>query len=425
MIWVYRLFYPLFILILWGLSPFSSKIRRGLLGRIGLASRLSKTTRVWNSSAKRVWFHCSSAGEFEQALPLLDTLRKTEPHTKVILTYFSPSAEKAIRLETIRRKEVGLSNPWDFADFSPFDFAWSVQSFLSRTNPTSFVAIHRELWPEILHQCRAKGVSCFLFAAYFPTPIKQSHWIYRLGLRHLNQILTVDEKSRDHLLACNSNLNVLTVGDPRIERVIFRKNTFSKVSPWRSFFEGAPVFIGASLWDEDFSILLAGLSKVLESSPGSRLLLVPHEPTEHRLAGWKKALAQEGIYFRRWSHWMKSPDSQSHLLVDQVGLLAELYSIATCVLVGGSFKKRVHNVLEPLVYHCSLVTGPFIQNSLEATELASRGLLSVAQNSQDLTRWLQENLKSYRRIQALPPEAQAFFKEREALSKRYIQVLVS
>ena len=62
--------------------------------------------------------------------------------------------------------------------------------------------------------------------------------------------------------------------------------------------------------------------------------------------------------------------------MDKVGLLAELYLVGKIVFVGGSFRARVHNVLEPAAYALPILTGPFIENSGEAMEMAAKGRAS-------------------------------------------------
>lgn len=392
MIWIYRAIYPLFVFFLWALSPFVTKIRAGLAGRFGLFSRLSTAAASWPIQEKRYWFHFSSAGEFEQALPILDALKKIVPNCYTAITYFSPSAEKAVRLETKRRQEVSFPCSWDFADYSPFDFPWSVKTFLNTLQPSAFVSIHRELWPELLVQCQLRNTPCYLFAAFFPENFTKGFTFHRFFLNKFKHIATVDELSRLNLLKMDPALKTCVFGDPRIERVLFRKRYFSRTSPWRDFFSEQPILIGASLWDEDFDKLLTALPEIMQKRPHCRLILVPHEPSWRRVEAWLDKLKTAGLEARRWNHWLKSPDSHSHLIVDQVGILAELYSIGTCVLVGGSFKKRVHNVLEPFVYGCSLVTGPFIHNSSEATELAKEGVLKVVNNTEELAITISELL---------------------------------
>ncbi|MBM3914024.1 MAG: hypothetical protein FJ351_06225, partial [Sphingomonadales bacterium] len=42
-----------------------------------------------------VWFHASSAGELEQALPLMQAWREQRPEDPILLSLYSPSAYRA------------------------------------------------------------------------------------------------------------------------------------------------------------------------------------------------------------------------------------------------------------------------------------------------------------------------------------------
>ncbi|NDG28320.1 MAG: hypothetical protein EB120_14230, partial [Proteobacteria bacterium] len=363
---------------------FVKKIRTGFWGRRKLTTRLCHETIGWPPQANRYWFHFSSAGEFEQALPILEKLKIQSPSCRIALTYFSPSAKRAVQLEEERRKKAGLAVPWDFQDFSPFDFSWSCARFLDFLKPTAFVAINKEIWPELLFQCHLRKVPTYLFAAHLSDSVQRRWFFYQSFLKRMRHIGTVNQTSAEFLQEKGLSSNVTHSGDPRSERVLYRRNLFQTGRAWMTFFFGSPVWIGASLWDSDLKAILPGLKSVLESNPSLRLVFVPHEPSEHRLRHWKEILSAQGISTRRWSHWLQTPDDHSHLIVDRVGFLAELYSIATVVLVGGSFKQKVHNVLEPAAYSNAIVVGPFIQNSFEATEMNRLQLgLKSAKTSQE------------------------------------------
>src|SRR5258708_633977 len=98
--------------------PFSAKLREGFFARLALTARVRRACKGWDSVR---WFHFASSGELEQCLPLLEELRKVEKDSKVFLSYFSPTAKRALALEKKRRENAGLPIPWDYADFSPFD----------------------------------------------------------------------------------------------------------------------------------------------------------------------------------------------------------------------------------------------------------------------------------------------------------------
>ncbi len=98
----------------------------------------------------------------------------------------------------------------------------------------------------------------------------------------------------------------------------------------------------------------------------ARLVLVPHEPTDSHLSEVESLLRQSGLSFSRYSQAREF--TENVLLVDQVGLLAELYAKAQFAFVGGSFKKTVHSVMEPLAAGCLTIVGPKHSNNREAIE---------------------------------------------------------
>ena len=80
-----------FVLFLTGLilpviALFSKKIKLFTEGR---KETFSKITELKNE--KVIWFHAASLGEFEQARPIIETLKKKHKKYKVLVTFFSPS----------------------------------------------------------------------------------------------------------------------------------------------------------------------------------------------------------------------------------------------------------------------------------------------------------------------------------------------
>lgn len=420
----YRLVYPLFVLSLLPLSLFSKKIRRAFVGRFQGHQNIRSTTDLWPSDRPRFWFHFSSAGEFEQTLPFLNALKQQGSSAAIVLTYFSPSAERAVELEKVRCSQKNTRPPWDLATYSPFDFIWTVNSFIRKIQPSVFVTINKELWPETLYQLSKTKTPSFLFAGSFGSTSLVSLFWYRWLLPYFSKITAINSESAAFCEQVTGN-RPLILGEPRVERILERAQSGSWNLPGLSFFDDQTVFIGASLWEEDFKILLPCLPKVLSEFKDLRLILVPHEPNPRRLRNWKHLLKHNGIETRLWSHWLKSPDGFSHLIVDQVGVLAELYAVGSTVLVGGSFKKRVHNVLEPFFSGCLLMTGPLIQNSSEALELQKLGLLKVSGNQETLLLNLRSLLSEKKEKGILKQQALALFEKHQKVSEASIQLLIN
>ena len=78
------------------------------------------------------------------------------------------------------------------------------------------------------------------------------------------------------------------------------------------------------------------------------------------------------------------------IVIDSIGILAEIYGTAQAAFVGGALHHQVHNVLEPASHGLALAYGPFYKNSQEAIHLVQSGLAVVIKDpSQFVTWWRQ------------------------------------
>jgi 3-deoxy-D-manno-octulosonic-acid transferase len=196
--------------------------------------------------------------------------------------------------------------------------------------------------------------------------------------------------------------------------------------PWADYFSGQKCLVLASVWQEDFDALKPSLKMLAEEFPQWRILVTPHEPHQEVVERWQRWLESEGIKTRRWSAWLKNPERESALIVDAVGFLAELYRIASLVFVGGSFKSRVHNVLEPAAYGCPVITGPLISNSAEASEMSRRDLgLIRTESAENLAQEFRKLLSDNLRCDRYRGKLQSFLEEKRGAGRRYAELLLA
>ena len=72
------------------------------------------------------------------------------------------------------------------------------------------------------------------------------------------------------------------------------------------------------------------------------------------------------------------------LLVDKVGILADLYRYAKLAYVGSGFSDGVHSVIEPGVYGCVVSFGPNIELLEEAKYLYNNNIGYMINNKEDM-----------------------------------------
>ena len=423
----YRIAYLFFWLLSFALLPFSKKLRLGILGRRGLLLRLKTAKATWISkglSSEPYWFHFASSGELEQAIPIAEEIKRKDSSASILFTFFSPSGQKGVALEILRRQRAHKTLPWDAADYVPLDLPWQVGAALNIVTPKALILINREIWPELIFQSHQKQIPIYLFSAFFPSIKSKMLKIWRPYLKLLKQIGTVGDSSTQLLLGTEASLNVISVGDTRIERVLQRKELQLSAPAWGAFLTQRSLFVAASLWDEDFEALKPAIEKIAKEFPLWRICLVPHEPTEALILKIKAYGKEKGILFRRFSHFLETPDDTSPLIMDRVGFLAELYRFSQLTFVGGSFKSKVHNVLEPAAYHNAIITGPFIQNSFEATEMnqLKQGLQSV-KSSEEALQVLLNPLSNASFLKSQGIEAYQYLLKRRGAAKKYCELI--
>jgi 3-deoxy-D-manno-octulosonic-acid transferase len=391
-----------------------TKLHRLLVARKQIVPRIAAfRTAV---PGKLFWFHVASAGELEQAIPLMEAVRRQNPEVVIFLSFFSPSAESAAIAEGKRRAAQSMASPWDYADYLGWDLPWTVRRYNDALQPTWFVSMHAELWPVLFDDLNGRNVPIGLGAMYLPRAAKLP--LYRRlylkkALQLVSRIASVDVRTAHALQSMLPEKDIQILGDPRIDRVIERalRNPLAKAAV--SF--AAPEVVLASLHKADFAALHFWFVEFAKTPLAARVWIVPHEPKETLLQFMESELASWGLSSTRAS---VAKDSQV-VLVDSVGQLAELYARASIAFIGGSFEKAIHNVLEPAAYGVAIVAGPRLENSCEACEMVGAGALIQTDSPVLLCEALQALLKNELYRTETGKRAKSYLIERRGVGDRY------
>jgi 3-deoxy-D-manno-octulosonic-acid transferase len=128
------------------------------------------------------------------------------------------------------------------------------------------------------------------------------------------------------------------------------------------------------------------------------LIIAPHEIDETHLISIEK---QAGTSIIRYSELIKNPNQTSNvLLIDNIGMLMRIYSMAEFAFVGGGFGTGLHNILEPAAFGIPVVFGPMHEKFPEANALIyAGGGLSVSSRN-DFLQFLERLEKDQNKIMA-------------------------
>jgi 3-deoxy-D-manno-octulosonic-acid transferase len=363
----YNIFFiPVLYLILIFISLFNKKIRSGIVGRKRIFEELILNRLTLDLSKKTIWFHSSSLGEFEQAKPIIEKLKK-ETGVKIIVSFFSPSGYEN-------------SKKYPYADiitYLPFDSQWRAKRFIELISPSMAVFMRYDIWPNHIWTLKKKKIPCLLVDATMKKkslrklPFIKSFHKYLFD--DFTKILTVSEEDADGFKSFNcKKVKIKVVGDTRFDRV-YSRSLASKESKIlnKDVLKGSKVLVAGSTWPQDEDVIIPSFLKLLKYDKNAVMIIAPHEPTLLHLEKLEHEFAGQASFIRLSN--INNYTDQRIIIVDSIGVLSILYNYADIAFIGGSFKVNVHNVLEAAVYGVPVLFGPKIENSQEAKKLVEAG----------------------------------------------------
>lgn len=359
-----------------------------------------------NSAQGRVAVFCSSAGEYEQAAPILRRLHNQG--FDIIVFFFSASG-----LRFADKRQV----IWPYF-LAPIDHPHNWRKIYRYLEPDITLVIRHELWPGFLSVASSGKRQLYLVNASVAPQDKTSlirKCIKQILFRFFHKIYVVSKSDRDffhtHLKVPDTAIAI--TGDTKYDQVLERqKNCTDSVHKLleklkkirRSFPCPKRRLIIGSAWPADYRIALQALQNILRADPETfiktELIIALHQPNEENLTELEHAVKLSGFTSCRFSRETPSSDTSFEtqappvILIDSIGLLTELYGCGHMALVGGGMDHKVHNVLEPACYGLALAFGPFYKNSGEALSLVSHNLATIVHNPDELSQWWMKVLSS-------------------------------
>lgn len=342
--------------------------------------------------------HAPSVGEGLQARPVMHALRAAHPTWQFAYTYFSPSAQT-----------FATSIGADICDYLPFDRAVDADRVLDALRPSVLVFAKLDVWPVLVARARAKNVPVALISGTLAEQSGRLGWWSQQLLHEayaaLNAVGAIDASHAERLQSLGVSTSATEVtGDTRFDQVAARAAAVDRSAPLLTALTSPrSTVVAGSTWPADEAVLLpawerivaAAASQSTERRARPRLIIAPHEPTASHCEPIVQWAARQGLSMARLSEMSATPTDADVILVDRVGVLGDLYALATVAFVGGGFHRAgLHSVIEPAAFGVPVIFGPRHHASREAHVLLDVGGASAAADSTaltaQLTRWLND-----------------------------------
>lgn len=351
------------------IALFNKKIKLFVVGRKETFERLS----ILKKEDQIIWVHTASLGEFEQARPVIEKLKKQYPNYKIVLTFFSPSGYEI-------RKEYELAA---VVCYLPMDTKQNVRAFLNIVNPSLAIFVKYEFWPNYLNSLQQRNIPTILVSGIF----RETHFFFKSYGAFMRNLLKafhhffVQDKTSQKLLK-SIRFNAATIsGDTRFDRVYEILNQDNSLNFISEFKNNTYTIVAGSTWKEDEKLLVNYINT--SSLENEKFIIAPHNINSKDIAVLKKSIHKKVVLYTE-KDGVDLSDFDV-FIVDTIGILTKIYAIADVAYVGGGLTKNgVHNVLEPATFGVPIVIGPEYKKYKEVVDLVALKGCKVIENQQEL-----------------------------------------
>lgn len=333
-------------------------------------------------SARYLWFHAASLGEFEQGRPLMEEIRRLHPEYKLLLTFFSPSGYE------VRKDYKGA----DVVCYLPLDTPRNVHRFMELARPCMAFFIKYEFWKNYLFALKDRNVPVYSVSSIFRPGQVFFRWYgrnYKEVLKCFTHLFVQNEESVRLLQEIGVTCTTI-VGDTRFDRVldICRQ---AKELPLVERFKGNNdcTLVAGSSWAPDEDLFIPYFNR----HPEMKLIIAPHVISDSHLQEIIGKLKRPVVRYTQATE--DNVQKADCLIIDCFGLLSSIYRYGEMAYIGGGFGVSIHNTLEAAVYGIPVIFGPNNRKFMEAQGLkACKGGFEV-QGKEDFDRLMDRFLSDY------------------------------
>jgi 3-deoxy-D-manno-octulosonic-acid transferase len=335
-----------------------------------------------------IWLHAVSVGEVRASAPLVKALATDYPGHTVLITTMTPTGSATVR---------ELFGAAVAHCYVPYDLPTAVWRFLNRIRPRLALIMETELWPNLFHQCHARGIPLILANVRMSEKSARGYrrvaGFTRATLANVSRVGAQTEADAGRMRALGA-AQVEVTGSIKFEMDV-PADLAARAAALRSRIGERPVWVAASTRAGEEEQVLGAFAPLREQFPDLLLVLVPRHP--ERFDSVAKLCRQRGFHVeRRSEHQDGVAPGTAILLGDTMGELLLFHAAADVSYIGGSLVPLGgQNLLEAAAVGTPVVFGPHMFNFSEISRMArGRGAGRQVQDAAELASVVADYLRN-------------------------------
>ena len=362
-----------------------------------------------------IWIHAVSVGETRAAEPLIRALRAKYPDHRILLTHMTPTGREAGEV---------LYGEAVWRCYLPYDYPGAVARFLDHFRPRVGLLIETEIWANLIHACRTRGVPLHLVNARLSeksfAKYRRFSELARTSLRGLTAIAAQTRDDAQRLAALGAD-HVVVTGNLKFD-IEPPAAQLELGKAWRkSYGAGRRVLLAASTRDGEEDLLFGAIERI--DIPTSLLVIVPRHP--QRFNEVAQLIERRGLRYQRRSEEAAVDPRTQVLLGDSMGEMFAYYAACDVAFIGGSLLLfGGQNLIEACAVGKPVLIGPHTYNFAEAAESAiAAGAVRRVATAEELMREARRLLADPGAAARMGEAALAFAKAHQGATRRVLELI--
>jgi len=337
---------------------FTGKYRKSLGQKFGF---VPPETYERMKGQPRIWVHAVSVGEVTAAAPIIGSIREHFPEACIVLSTGTETGQE------MARKTCTAATAFFYY---PLDIPFVVRKVIRSVHADVFILVETELWPHGTKIIMVNGrISPRSFKRY-----RLTRFFWKGIVNAIEEIGVISNVDAERLKAMGAKPEKIHVlGNAKYDSLAaktspgFREEIASRLNMQA----GERVLVAGSTHEGEDQIVFDAYRKLLDRYPDFKLIIIPRHPERGqdvlalaRSSGFADCVAMSDVNKGR------KRVNERIIVVDVIGELFKVYSLATVVFCGGSLvPKGGQNILEPAAWGKMVFYGPSMEDFREEREL--------------------------------------------------------
>ncbi|MCM8776210.1 MAG: 3-deoxy-D-manno-octulosonic acid transferase [Candidatus Omnitrophica bacterium] len=344
-------------------SPiFLSKIKQASDPKLLIRQRLGIFTRAWRekiTTKKVIWIHAVSVGEVMAVKKFVEEFLRQTAEFHIVLTTVTPTGQKVAK--ELEGERITVC-------YFPFDLTLPVRSFFRTLQPQCLLLVETEIWPNGLVEAERQRVPVGIINARLSAKSFSRYrllgGIFRPLLKKLNFILAQSQPDADRFIELGMDRErVHVLGNIKFDHLSLDSFNVPASDALRHEWGLSPIdkiFIAGSTHPGEEEILMRVFFQLRAEVPGFKMIVAPRHI--ERSEALCREFRKRNIRIRLFREPNPPPEFEVGVL-NQIGILKNLYCMADMVFMGGSLIKHGgQNPIEAACFKRPIIHGPYVFN---------------------------------------------------------------